>query len=285
MAQPNTEQEQMSSQDLNSSTANIDIEGSAAKRRKITPLVVILAVVLIACIVVGVAGGLYLINTYSQIHDVENSQAMVPSLPNEIKDGEKNPVDFASLEKQNSDIYAWLYIPGTTINFPICQSAEDDSYYLNHTADRKESELGAIFSESQFNNLDFQDRVTILYGHNGFGNTMFTDLHEFEKGDFFNAWDKVYVYTQGHIYTYRIVSAFMSDERHLMGSYNFQSDVGYSQFLTDISKPKAIGANVRDADLNANSKILVLSTCNTGVLDASGRYVVCGVMIDDRQTD
>lgn len=38
------------------------------------------------------------------------------------------PVDFAALQAENKDIYAWLYIPGTGINEPLVQR-EDDSYY------------------------------------------------------------------------------------------------------------------------------------------------------------
>ena len=41
-----------------------------------------------------------------------------------------SPIDFASLQKENPDIYAWLYIPGTEFDFPILQRAGDDDYYL-----------------------------------------------------------------------------------------------------------------------------------------------------------
>ena len=253
-------------------------------KRKVTPLVVVLVIVIVACIAGGIAGGMYLVNTYSQIRDVENSQSMAPALPGELSENQANPIDFAALSGQNADIYSWIYLPNTTINYPVCQSADNDSYYLDHNASHGETELGAIFSEHQFNNRDYQDRVTILYGHNGFGDTMFTDLHKFEHQDFFNANEKVYVYAPGHVYTYEIVSAFMSDERHLMGKYNFQDERGFARFLNDIQNPNAIGANVRPVALDESSKVLVLSTCNTGALEATGRYIVCGVMVDDRPT-
>ena len=254
----------------------------ASKKNKF--LIIALAVILVLCLAGGIAGGMYLVNTYAQIRDVENSQEMNPALPDEVNADQSNPIDFSSLHGQNPDIYAWLYIPGTNVNYPVCQSAADDAYYLDHTARKDESELGALFTERQFNNTDFQDRVTIIYGHNGFGDTMFTALHKFESSDFFNEHDKFYVYTPGHIYTYEIMSAFMADDQHIMGKYNLQTDIGFSQFVADIKHPSAIGANVRDVDVTYDSKLLVLSTCNTGALEATGRYLVCGVMVDDRQT-
>ena len=227
---------------------------------------------------------MYLVNTYAQIRDVENSQAMEPTLPENTSNEQANPIDFKALSQENSDIYAWIYVPGTSINYPVLQNSQDDSYYLSHNAKKEESELGAVFSEHQFNNLDFQDRVTILYGHNGYGNTMFTNLHEFERSDFFDAHENFYVYVDGHIYTYEIISAYMSDDSHIMGMYNFQTNAGFAQFVQAIKNPKAIGANTREFEMSYDSKVVVLSTCNTGALEATGRYVVCGVMVNDQPT-
>ena len=57
-----------------------------------------------------------------------------------------SPIDFASLQKENPDIYAWLRIPGTEFDFPILQRAGDDDYYLTHDNDGNDNSMGAIFS-------------------------------------------------------------------------------------------------------------------------------------------
>lgn len=254
------------------------------KKRKFTPMVIALIVVLVLCLVGGIAGGLYLVNTYSQIRDVENSKALEPTLPTEVSDGAlmKNPIDFAALQSQNPDIYAWIYIPETGINYPICQNPEDNEFYLSHDASKKESQPGAIFTEASFNNKNFQDPVTVVYGHNGFGDTMFTSLHEYESSEYFNLHDTFYIYTPEHVYTYKVISAFMGSAYHLMGEFNFQSAAGFAQFVSYIENPNTPGAITRPGNVQSDSKLVVLSTCNSGGLESVGRYLVCGVMIHDQ---
>ena len=48
---------------------------------------------------------------------------------------EPNPIDFKQLQETNPDIYAWISIPDTNINYPIVQSATDNTYYLDNTID------------------------------------------------------------------------------------------------------------------------------------------------------
>ena len=80
----------------------------------------------------------------------------------------------------NPDVYAWIDVPGTEISYPVLQSAEDNSYYLEHTIEGEKTLPGAIYSEN-YNSKDFSDYNTILYGHNMRNGTMFAGpLHDFE---------------------------------------------------------------------------------------------------------
>jgi len=55
-----------------------------------------------------------------------------------------NPIDFDTLTAQYPDIYAWIRIPGTNVDYPIVQHESDNSYYLNHTIDGKKRIEGSI---------------------------------------------------------------------------------------------------------------------------------------------
>ena len=52
--------------------------------------------------------------------------------PEEQKPPYESPVDFEALWRENSDIYAWLDLPGTKISDPILQRDGEDTYYLKH---------------------------------------------------------------------------------------------------------------------------------------------------------
>lgn len=274
-----------------------DVRGegiSIPEKRGIRPLVVVLVLLLVACIAAGVAGGMYLVKTYTQIRDVENSQNIEPALPASSTEGsnsqssssrEGGTIDFEALQQTNPDIYSWIYIPDTNVNCPVCQNPTDNAYYLTHGPKGNESEIGAIFTEAQFNHKDFKDAVTVLYGHNGFASTMFSDLHGYERQDFYDAHDKVYVYVPGHVYTYQVFSAFSAGSRHIMDVFNLQTPEGVSAFVDFLKKPGSIDAHVKDVTVDSDDKIIVLSTCNTGALESTGRYLVCGVLVDEQSTE
>ena len=95
------------------------------------------------------------------------------------------PVDFEGLQEYNPDIYAWITIPGTAVDYPIVQRPEDNSYYLTHNTDGEESAEGAIFTED-YNSRDFTDPNTVIYGHNMRNGSMFRSLHNYMDRSFFD---------------------------------------------------------------------------------------------------
>ncbi|MBQ7671235.1 MAG: class B sortase [Clostridia bacterium] len=193
-----------------------------------------------------------------------------------------NPVNFSKQWALNDDIYAWIYIPGTNVNYPILQSDVDDLYYLRRGVDEEYDISGVIFTQS-CNKKDFTDPVTLIYGHNmsEYG-TMFATLHNFENEEFFNKNEKFYIYAPGHIYTYRIVSAYRYDDRHIMNTFNFRDSAVVREYFDYVMNPTMIPQNVREGvELKDDDRLVVLSTC---MEDNNYRYLVNGVLIDDQRT-
>lgn len=197
-----------------------------------------------------------------------------------------NPIDFASLKETNDEIYAWINVPGTKVDYPIVQSKQADDFYLKHSAtDKQYSASGAIYTQSM-NSTDFSDRVTVIYGHNGYGDTFFTTLHNFEDEEVFNANPYFTIYMPNRKLTYQIVSAFKYDDRHIMNSFTFSDDDVYRDFLSMIQNPNSAVKNVRtqlDKEIGLDDKTVVLSTCITN--QKSNRYLVCGVLVKDEKTN
>ena len=65
----------------------------------------------------------------------------------------------------NPDVYAWIAVPGTEIEYPILQHPSDNSYYFMHNSDGSYGYPGCIYTEN-LNSKDITDNNTVIYGHN-----------------------------------------------------------------------------------------------------------------------
>lgn len=195
------------------------------------------------CIVVCVLGVAYIAIYYFRKDKNEDVYQKVQKQVEEKKQEEdaedEIPIDFASLKETNPDIYAWIEIPDTNVNYPIVQSADDDSYYLNHTIDGQEGYPGSIYTE-KVNAKDFSDFNTVIYGHDMKDGSMFKDLHKFEDADFFEQHDKVTIYTENECKTYRIFAAVVYDDRHLMYSFDNNNISDRKAFLESLSESRSL---------------------------------------------
>ena len=74
--------------------------------------------------------------------------ATQPSLPvDDMKEDYVSPVDFASLEAQNPDIYAWIRINNTCVDYPIVQRTGDNNYYHRRNFLGESEWNGCIYTE------------------------------------------------------------------------------------------------------------------------------------------
>ncbi len=195
-----------------------------------------------------------------------------------------SPIDFESLQATNEDLYAWIYIPNTSVDYPVAQSGEneDNSFYLHHGIDKGYYFAGTVYTEKENSRL-FTDRNTVLYGHNMLDGSMFTTIHKFENKEFFDDNEYIYIYTPGHVLTYRIFAAYETDDRHILRSYNFDDDSVWADYVAQVSAPEsAYVSNYRDVDLTTNDTIITLSTCTD--YRPSNRFLVQAKLEKDNPT-
>lgn len=186
----------------------------------------------------------------------ENTEAV-----NNVSVYEGCPVDFAGMWKVNKDVYAWITVPGTVIDYPILQHATDNTYYLNYNIDGSYGYPGCIYTEN-LNSKSFQDNNTVIYGHNMKNGTMFAGLHKFEDASFFEKNNSVIIYTPEKQLNYTIFAAYVYDDRHLLYSFNFADKAVYSNYIDGIVNMRSMNANIRkDVSVTGDSKIITLVTC------------------------
>lgn len=237
--------------------------------------VIAVGLILLLLAGVGAAGGFYLYSSSQKAKaaaeeakkaDPEKTQKRYEELTEQVtveidsNDPMYRKIDFSAAQAVNPDVYAWIWIPGTNIDYPILQSeTEADEYYLNHTIEKLEGLPGTIYTE-KYNAKDFSDPVTVVYGHNMKNGSMFADLHKFEDQEFFNNNPYVYIYLPDKTYKYRIFAAVGFDDRYLMGNYNFSDPEDFQKYLDELRNSISGHVNM-DVPVTQETGIMTLSTC------------------------
>lgn len=174
----------------------------------------------------------------------------------------------------NSDVIAYIFIPDTQIDYPILKKEDSDNYYLKHNIDNSTGYPGCIYVENYVNS-DFNDLITVVYGHNMKNGTMFGSLHKMHRDhEFLESHKKIYLYTSDSIKVYSIVCCSYYSDEHVLsqslekGSDNLYVFKGFTENAGKelLEKIKAFGdekAYFSNEKITENDELLVLSTCNT----------------------
>lgn len=176
-------------------------------------------------------------------------------------DAPRLEVDFDGLQEMNPDIYAWIYLPDTVINYPVVQRAGDADYYLRRDLQGNRSTPGTLFTQ-YYNHTDWLDNLTVIYGHNMHDGSMFASLHYYEDSQFFEEHPYIYIYTQEYILAYEVFAAHEFPDVHLLLSYTMNDRESFAQYLEQVLSLDGIHDNIsRDVDITADDHVLTLSTC------------------------
>ncbi|MGN9056940.1 class B sortase [Bariatricus sp. HCP28S3_A7] len=246
-------------------------------------------IILLLAVAVGCAG--YLIWHYISASKTEESyeearkeaEIEIPETePDQEGEAVQVPIDFEVLQKTNPDVYAWIRIDGTKIDYPIVQKNDDDNYYLNHTWEGKSAAEGAIFTQA-CNSKSFLDFNTLIYGHQmGEGvETMFHQLGSYLDADFMKDHREIVIYTPDHIRTYKVFAAVVYDDKHIMQYYNFVMNSERQAFLDSIYNSRDMrNQYCDDVEVSIEDRIITLSTCISA--ESDHRLLVEAVLTDEK---
>lgn len=176
-------------------------------------------------------------------------------------------INFNKLKQINNDVVSWIIVDNTNINYPVLKTNNND-YYLSHDINNNFSVGGWVFMDYRNNEL-MDGYNTIFYGHNLINNTSFGGLSKLFTDSWFKKSNhKIIVLNSEHKYTYEVFSTYYWDAEIYYLTTNFYSNDEYISFLNTI-KDRSI--HDYDVKLDANDKIITLSTCTD---DNNGRKVV-----------
>lgn len=125
---------------------------------------------------------------------------------------------YAPLYEQNHDLFGWLRIDGTVIDYPVMHTPTDPEKYL-HTNFKREYSFGGIpFIDA---NCSADSDNLLIYGHNMLDGSMFRTLLKYQQKDF---WQRNPVISFNTLYEeqeYEVVAAFY-DKVYKKSDTNFK---------------------------------------------------------------
>jgi sortase B len=183
---------------------------------------------------------------------------------------------FSTLQSINSDVYAWLTVYGTNIDYPLV-FGDDNVKYVNTSAEGKYSLSGAIFSDSR-NNLNFIDFNTILYGHHMDNNVMFGEIPNFSDKAYFDAHRYGKVFFDGQERGLEFFAYVHTNESDYEVFRANVTGADKQQEYIDMLMEKAIHVR-EDVPVSIDDRIVLLSTCSPNT--TSGRDILIARLIDN----
>ncbi|MGF0017552.1 class B sortase [Sporofaciens sp. SGI.106] len=245
---------------------------------------IISTIVLVVAIAVFCVSGFQLYKIMSGYHKGKAEYDKILEIAVEEKEPEEEGqedsfrVNFDELLAINPDTVGWIrFSPEPSqINYPVVQG-DDNDLYLHKTFSANDNTVGAIFV-NVYNNPDFNDRNTIIYGHRMNDNSMFHDLAKYEDKSFWEANPYFYIYTpDGREITYHIYSTGVVKDTSDTYLTEFASDEDYQAFL---NMTKEVAAYDTGIEVGTDDVIVTLSTCTKASND--DRFVVRGVKESER---
>ncbi len=190
-------------------------------------------------------------------------------------DSEENAVlsQYARIYELNQDLFGWISISGTKINYPVMHTPSEPEYYLRRAYDKTYSISGVPFLSA---NCYEGSGNYLVYGHNMNDGSMFASLTEYEDKKFFEAHKVIEFDTLYEEAEYEVMAVFKAKLKEA-----YKSSFRYWEYtdLTDTQKFEEYINNVSsqalyDTGLSAEfgDEILTLSTCESNEADA--RFVV-----------
>lgn len=222
-----------------------------------------------------VAFGSYALWDSNQVYNAANAaqyEIYKPSIEDEGK-------SFGELKALNPEVFSWLTVYGTNIDYPVTQG-ETNMKYVNTNAEGNYALSGSIFLDCD-NQKDFSDFNSIIYGHHMEKQTMFGEIGLFAEQSYFDARAYGNLYYDGKDHGLEFFAFLHTDAYDAtVFAPGIQGREAQQQYLDNLLK-KAVFT--RDIGVTADDRIVLLGTCSEG--STNGRDILVARITDTLYTD
>ena len=181
-------------------------------------------------------------------------------------------VSMEELKAINEDVVGWITIPGTNIDYPVVQGA-DDLHYSSHDVYGNGSLTGSIYMAAG-SSPELEDYYTIIYGHHMANGAMFGDIDKYEDAEYFAQHSHGTVTAQNGVWDLDMLACVHTDayERTVYSTAD-RDEKGIAE-LHEYIRENAVQYNaaMTEEKLAKAEKLIALSTCADAT--TNGRLVL-----------
>jgi len=180
--------------------------------------------------------------------------------------------DFDALRAACPGVVGWIRIEGTSINYPLMQS-DDNDYFLTHLPSGQQNKAGSIFLDYRVS-ADFTSPVTPIFGHNLLNGKMFSALEGYKQQSFYHKHPSAQVFIPDEEFIVQFFAAFVLDSYEETLPLRFSGEQSFNRFIEGALERSLISSSVTAA---FGDRLVYLITCDYTLRQRDqGRTVVVG---------
>ena len=219
-------------------------------------VLVLLSLIIVAC-------GVYLVSVYYPNDKNPDMPIGNDLLFNDFDNQEKEFLDYVrEMKNENKDMYAYLSIKDTKINYPV-MFIDNNDYYLTHNFYKKSDRHGALFIDC-YTDIN-QSQNWLIYGHSMLDGTMFGGLHKFKNKSYLEKHNSIVLATMDKVYVYDIFAVVYTEiYPETSGKFRYHiynnifSEGDYETFVSNMKKMSSYNINITPT---FGEHLITLSTC------------------------
>lgn len=189
----------------------------------------------------------------------------------EITESNKEGIDYRQMKKlfrKNKDVFGWLSIPLSGIDYPVMLKMEDSDFYLNHDFYGIEDKHGVPFLDSRCLN-DIDEPNYLIYGHHMRDGTMFAGLMKYKEKKYFEAHKTIFFSTLEEQKEYEVISVCLVNAKTNKQLFEYLTSEITEDKITKLERLLSETAIFSCGEkIQVGAELLSLSTCDYTSKDA-----------------
>ncbi len=243
------------------------------KRNKKRKIRIAILCFILAILLIGIfLGGRYLVKHQPKVK--QPKKQVEEKVNKEVDDPKLEEVK--KLYQENNDLYGWITIDDTKIDYPVMYTKDED-YYLDKDFYKKKSSAGSLFID-KYNTIEPRDINLLIHGHSMKDGSMFRALINYKSKSYYEKHKTFTFYTTKEKEEYEIIAVFVSQVYQVSDKvfkyykfYNATNEDDYNDYIKNIKKLSLFDI---EATAKYPDKLITLSTCEYS--KENGRMVVVG---------